>query len=79
MQGLLPPDVTRGEFDAGMQAAEAKSFAGIATEQQEMAYLRRTLPLLELRTAELGEDHLVVTVNAIDSTIRLIQEHPAVR
>ena len=79
LQGLLPPDVTRGEFDAGMQAAEAKSFAGIATEQQEMAYLRRTLPLLELRTAELGEDHRVVTVNAIDATIRLIQEHPAVR
>ena len=45
---------------------------------QEMAYLRRTLPILNLRTADLGEDHRVVTVSAIDATIRLLQEHHAV-
>mgnify|MGYP006879006733 FL=1 len=78
LQGLLRPDITRSEFDECMQAAEAKSFNGIATEAQEMAYLKRTLPMLDVRTADLGEDHRVVTVSAIDATIRLIQEHPAV-
>ena len=79
LQGLLRPDVARDEFDAQMQAAEAKAFDGVATEQQEMAYLRRTLPILPLRTTDLGEDHRVVTVSAIDATIRLIQEHVAVQ
>ena len=62
-----------------MRGAEAKAFDGIATEKQEKAYLRRTLPMLETRITELGEGHRVVSVNALDAIVRLLQEHKNVR
>jgi hypothetical protein len=76
LQGLLRPDVDRQVFEAAMEAAEATAFKGVATERQEKAYMRRTLPMLDTRVTELGEGHRVVSIHILDAIIRLVQAPP---
>ena len=49
-----------------MAQAEGQAFLGVETEKQEKALLRRTLPMLDVRVAELGEGHRVCSVSALD-------------
>ena len=64
---------------AAVQAAGANVFKGVETAAKEKAYLKKTLPMLEPRVAELGEGHRVVSVNALDAIERLLREDSDVR
>lgn len=60
---------------AALEGAGDKAFEGIATEAQEKAYLKRNLPMLDVRMTELGDGHRVASVNVNDAIIRLLQEN----
>lgn len=64
---------------AALQSVQANAFKGVETEKKEKALMRSMMPTLETRVAELGEGHRVVTVNALDAVVRLLQEHKEVR
>jgi hypothetical protein len=79
LKDLLRSGVERSDVDEALEAAQLKAFRGVETVAQEQAYLRRTLPMLHPRLAELGEGHRVVTVSVLDAVIRLLQMHKGVR
>lgn len=79
LKDLLRSGVERSDVDEALGASQVKAFKGVATAAQEQAYLRRTLPMLKPRVAELGEGHRVVTVNVLDAVVRLLQTHKVVR
>ena len=65
---LIPCAVT------ALESAADEAFKGVETEAKEKAYLKRNLPMLNVRTAELGNDHRVASVNVNDAIIRHLQE-----
>lgn len=73
LQHLLQPGVNKAEVEAALQAAADKAVEGVATAKQEAAYLRRTLPTLDVRTTELGDGHRIASISVVDATIRLLQ------
>ena len=64
-------------FEA-LESAGGQAFKGVETAAQENAHLKRNLPVLDVRTTDLGGDHRAVSVNVCDAIIRHLQESPAV-
>ena len=77
LKGLLKDGVEPADVIAALESAGDEAFKGVETEAQEKAWLKRNLPLLNVRTTELVGDHRVASINVNDAIIRHLQESHA--
>ena len=60
---------------SALQSAGADAFKGVETEAKHQAYLKRNLPMLDVRVSKFqGCDHQIASVNVNDAIIRMLQE-----
>ena len=77
MKGLLKDGVQPADVIAALESAGGQAFNGVETAAQENAHLKRNLPILDVRTTDLGGGHRVASVNVNDAIIRHLQENHA--
>ena len=76
LRHILQPSATPVDVVAALETLGGKLYAGIETEKQEVAHLKRILPMLDVRVTNISDGldrHRVVSVDVNEAIIRLLQ------